>query len=114
MSILIISNDNNISLTDLSPEERDENCFAEEYVCDSCEIILNSSHQILIHNIQDHGKKAMEITYDCSNCYQSFLHPILFMEHLKLPKNEDPQRKSICKTEIFSEEKFKTEPIHTK
>ena len=78
-----------------TPEEgRYENCFTEEYVCDTCEIVLNESHQILIHNIQDHGKKAMEITYDCSNCYQSFLHPILFMEHLK-----STQRKPIINSE---------------
>ena len=65
-------------------EEANAACTAEEYLCDTCDIIFSESNKYLSHYLQYHGQKVDEMTYDCAKCYKSFSQHQLFMEHVKI------------------------------
>ena len=72
-----------MSTAENTESEIQSHCTKKEYICDNCDLIYDDDDSFESHMLGVHNFQKNEITYDCSNCYESFSEKVDYEKHLK-------------------------------
>ena len=73
---------NMMSTAENTESEIQSHCTKKEYICDNCDLIYDDDDSFESHMLGVHNFQKNEITYDCSNCYESFSEKVDYEKHL--------------------------------